>query len=102
MSQTEDQKKKPPRDESPEETRARRDIDDLRQVLNLEAGRRLFWRYFGIAGIFETSFDPAASPETTFFNEGKRAVGTTMLNDMMKVAPHAFVKCLDDDIKGRN
>lgn len=101
MSQNNEQPKPEVRKASPEELAARREADDMRKILATEEGKRLFWRYLGITGVFQTSFIPE-SPESTFFNEGKRSVGTTMLNDIMKHAPQAFVQMLDNDLKGRN
>jgi len=50
---------------------------DLKDLLKLKAGRRFFWRYLSICGIFNSSL--AETAELTAFNEGMRNVGLQLL-----------------------
>lgn len=75
-------------DLTPEQKNKRQqELEDVRAVLSSPAGERLFWRYFELTGIFKNSFDGSFG---TYFNEGKRIIGTTMLNDMNEADPAAF------------
>lgn len=65
----------------------RRELEDIAWLLDQPRGRRIMWRVFGIAGIFRNSFTGSSE---TFFNEGKRAIGTTLFADLMEAVPGAF------------
>lgn len=75
-----------------------RELDDLRQVLALAAGRRLVWRLLTEAGI-EGSRRYAAGGETSAeYNQnagvvdGMRRVGTTFARDAEAAAPELYDK----------
>ena len=65
----------------------RRELEDIEWLLSAPRGRRLLWRVFGITGIFRNSLDGSSR---TFFNEGMRAIGTTLFRDMMESSPATF------------
>jgi hypothetical protein len=74
-----------------EQKRARqREIDDVKEVLKTPAGRRFYWRWMGICGIFRISFNPNSNQ--TAFNEGQRNVGLSLLNDLNEADSAIFAK----------
>ena len=76
-----------------EQERRRRDLEDMRTILALPAGRRFYWRLLGECGIFKTSF---TGNSTTFFNEGMRQVGLKLLGDLAKADPTAYLKIVEE------
>jgi hypothetical protein len=68
-----------------------RRINDIREVLSTKRGRRFFWRYLEICGIFKTS---NADSSQIFFNEGMRNVGLMLLADVNEAAPDAYLLML--------
>jgi len=72
-----------------ERFRNKQELEDVRTILELPAGRRFVWRYLEKAGIFETSF---TGNNTTFFNEGRRDIGLKLLADVMQAKPEAYVQ----------
>tara|TARA_R110000803_G_scaffold121808_1_gene189897 strand:+ start:606 stop:941 length:336 start_codon:yes stop_codon:yes gene_type:complete len=61
--------------------------EDMKQMLSEAYGRRLLWRMLEKCGIYKTSF---TGNSTTFFNEGRRAVGLDLLEDIIKVSPSSY------------
>jgi hypothetical protein len=82
-------------EESTEKAKRRRraELEDMRAVLTLPGGRKLLWRYMGIAGIYKTSF---TGNYTTFFNEGMRQVGLEILKDVTEASPEAYLLMMQE------
>lgn len=74
--------------------RARRDADDLRQILSTLAGRRLVWRYLTICHVFETAFNNSGS--VTAFNLGEQNIGLKLLAEINETDPEAYLKMLKE------
>lgn len=70
------------------------DVNDVRELLKTPQGRRFMWRYLGFCKVFETSF---TGNSQTFFNEGQRNVGLTMLNDINDADPEALILMMRDE-----
>lgn len=66
-----------------------REIQDITWVLSTKMGRRFFWRYLEMTGLFRTSMDAAMN--RTFFNEGERNVGLRLMADLDEAQPEAFI-----------
>lgn len=66
-------------------------LNDIREVLNTKRGRRFFWRYLTICGVFRTS---NADQSQIFFNEGMRNIGLQLLADVNEAAPDAYLLML--------
>ena len=62
-------------------------LNDLREVLSTRRGRRFYWRYLEICGIFRTS---NADEHQVFFNEGMRNIGLQLLADLNEAAPEVY------------
>lgn len=63
------------------------EIEDVREVMDLPAGRRLVWRVLGEARIFRSCF---TGNSKTFFLEGKRDIGLFILREIMDICPERF------------
>jgi hypothetical protein len=70
------------------ELKTRQD-DDLRTVMGTEQGRRFIWDLLGDAGVYRTSF---TGNSETFFNEGKRQIGLSILGRITEVCPAEYLK----------
>ena len=68
-------------------------LNDVREVLNTRRGRRFFWRYLEICGVFKTS---NASEHQIFYNEGMRNIGLQLLADVNEAAPNAYLLMLKE------
>lgn len=63
------------------------ELRDMKTILEYPFGRRLVWRYLGLAGVFKLSF---TGNSETFFNEGQRNIGLKLLADVMEAKPDAY------------
>lgn len=70
-------------------------LNELRAVLKTREGRKLLWRYLGICGVYEQSFNGNGS--WTFFNEGRRSVGLMILAEITKASPEAFLEMMKEE-----
>lgn len=68
-----------------------KELDDLKMVLEIPAGRRLIWRLLSVCGIFRISFVGKDSLSTAL-NEGRRDIGLLLLKDLMESKPEAFTQ----------
>jgi hypothetical protein len=69
---------------------------DLRTLLDQPAGRRILWWLLEIAGIYRRSF---TGNSETFFNEGKRDIGLTLLAKISEVKPEAIILMMQESKK---
>lgn len=67
------------------------ELADLKFLLSTEQGRRFLWRYLSICGVYTNSF---TGNSTTFFNEGKRLIGTTLLTEIVAADPDSYLKMI--------
>lgn len=70
-----------------------KELDDMRAVLKLPAGRRLLWKYLGICGVFRTSF---TGNSYTFFNEGARNVGLQLMTDITEADADSYLTMMKE------
>ena len=77
-----------------EETLDDRRLNDIREVLNTVRGRRFYWRYLGICGVYRTSL---ADQHQIFYNEGMRNIGLQLLADVNEAAPEAYLLMLKEN-----
>lgn len=80
-------KKAPPPDEM--------DAKDVHDLMSLPSGRRFIWRYLGLTKVFETSF---TGNSETFFNEGMRAVGCTLLREVVLYTPKLYQQMISENL----
>ena len=67
------------------------ELEDLRAVLAMPQGRRVFWRLWDAARIFQCTFTPG-DPHQSAFNEGHRNLGRLFLMDVMEACPERFAQ----------
>jgi hypothetical protein len=73
--------------------------DDVRWLMAHAQGRRIVWRYLSAAGVYRTTF-VAGDGLASAFNEGRRAMGLMLLDDVMTHAPAAHAKMVEEATKG--
>ncbi len=71
--------------------RDRRLRDTLGGILSIQDGREWIWSLLADCNVFEMSF-VIGSPDMTAFNEGKRAVGNKLLNEITNNFADLYVK----------
>jgi len=64
-------------------------MEDIREVLALPAGRRFYHRLMGICRTFKESFVVGMS-DVTANNEGRRSVGNWLLAEMLEADPERY------------
>ncbi len=67
-------------------------LQDIRDILKTEAGRRFMWRYLDECGVFRSSYD--ASGSKVYFNEGMRNIGNQLLADITEASPEVFAQMI--------
>lgn len=63
------------------------ELDDIREMVSSESGRRHYWRTMVECKPFANCF---TGNSTTFFNAGKQFIGQILFNDLMEAAPEAY------------
>ena len=81
-----------------QETVRQDDLRDVSWVMQNARGRRLVWRFLESAMVFRTTF---TGNSTTFFNEGRRALGLELLADIQEVAGDEY-QLMVKEAKDRN
>lgn len=78
----------------------RAQLKDITVLLDTPEFRRYAKRYLAICSVFKTTFTGSSE---TFFREGQRSIGTTMLGEIMQAGPQRFAEIMaermpeDDD-----
>lgn len=75
------------------------ELNDLRAVLVSPEGRRFVWRLLERGGVFRSSFC-AESDSCTAFNEGRRNLGLSVLNDVLEADSGSF-RMMQDEARRR-
>lgn len=58
------------------------ELDDVREILKTERGRRFLWRVVARAGIYRVSFAGDGGTHATAFREGERNMGLWLLAEI--------------------
>lgn len=69
-------------------SKTERQVIELGNILNSYPMRKYIWDKIAACGVFDSSFTGEA--ETTFFREGKRAIGLLMLTEILTHYPKQF------------
>ncbi|WP_140179419.1 MULTISPECIES: Bbp19 family protein [Providencia] len=72
-----------------EKLKREREIEDIKQIMSTEAGRRFVWRITSSCGVFDISF--TNDPYVTAFNEGARNQGLMLLSDVMEFCAEQYL-----------
>jgi len=68
--------------------------NDMKKILSMPEGRRMFHRFFRDCGIHTSSF---TGNSTTFFKEGERNIGLIWLRHIMKAKPEAYTQMIQEN-----
>lgn len=72
-------------------------LSDLKAVMDTPQGRRtMYWVIFGLAAAESASFNSSGS--LTYFNEGRRDVGLTLMNHLQNSLPELYLQMLGEAI----
>lgn len=71
-----------------------RDLEDMKFILSTSQGRRMLWRYLEHCGIYKDSF---TGNSATFYNEGRRAVGIKLLDDITAADPDTYLTMMKEN-----
>lgn len=70
------------------------EIEDVKSILSTEHGRRFFFRYLTICGVFKSSFTGSSE---TYFLEGRRDIGLRLLSDINESNPRAYAALMEEN-----
>lgn len=73
-----------------DQDRVNQDIDDLKQILSRDYGRRFLSRVLDMTGLYRTSF--TAESGRTFYNEGQRSIGLRLLEEIKEADAQGFLR----------
>jgi hypothetical protein len=66
----------------------RKDLKDIKDLMETAHGRRVIWRILEVGRVFSSTF--SIEPLNMAFLEGHRNIGLAFLADVMDVAPKKF------------
>lgn len=69
------------------------ELNDMRQIMATDYGRRFMWNLLAKAGVYRTSF---TGNSTTFFNEGQRNIGLMMQSQILQACPEQYIVMLNE------
>lgn len=69
------------------------EAEDFKWLMGNKRGRRYMWRLLELTGVYRSSF---TGNSETFFREGMRNVGLTLLNQIHQVTPDQFAVMLKE------
>lgn len=75
-----------------EKLKRERDLNDIRFLISSVQGKRVFWKYLELCGVYKSSFTGSSE---TFFLEGQRNIGLKILADIMEADPKAYVSMME-------
>lgn len=76
-----------------------RELADIKAIMSAVEGRRYMWKLLDRAGIYRSSF---TGNSTTFFNEGQRNLGLSVLADINESCPELYLTMLEENRKEPN
>jgi hypothetical protein len=77
-----------------EKFRRERELNDIRSLCGRKEGRRLLWRIFERAHIYQSTFTGDALSGA--FQEGERNVGLFLLADLTEAAPDRLMEMMKE------
>lgn len=72
----------------------KREIDDIKFVMDSEQGRRVVWSMLEKGQVFGACFN--IDPHVTAFNEGQRNLALMLLQRVMAHCPNQYLKMADE------
>jgi len=83
---------RPPRSEASKLAR-QVEANDIKWLMSNRQGRRIVWRLLAQAGVYRDSF---TGNSTTFYNEGRRSAGLSLLSDVVAHAHDSYILMLTE------
>lgn len=80
-----------------ERVRREQELNDLKALLDKPEFQRFMWRLLGECRMYESSF---TGNSVTFYNEGKRAVGIFLHQEIIEAKPESFIEMMTKANKG--
>lgn len=75
----------------------KQELDDLRHILSLPEGKRFILRYlFGVCGVMKPVY---TGNSETYFLDGKRAVGLTLIEEIKEASPESFIEMISKNME---
>lgn len=65
-----------------------RELSDIRKILSMVEGRRVYWRFMSRAGAFRTPY--TGEINSTNFNCGQQSLGFFMFDELLEASPASF------------
>lgn len=75
---------------------ARQQKDDMREILNTDAGRRFLWRLLGHCRVNQSVFEPNSRMA---YNSGMQDVGHFVLGEIVAAKPEAYLQMMQEHNK---
>lgn len=69
-----------------------KELGDIRYLISSAQGKRAFWRYLEMCGVYKSSFTGSSE---TFFLEGQRNIGLKILADIMEADAKAYLSMIE-------
>jgi hypothetical protein len=85
-----DQEKGKEKTEAKNRKKREKELGDIRKVLSIPEGRRLYWRFLSKCGVFRSSWTGDANQ--TLVNEGMRIPGLIFLDDLLEASPNTYAQ----------
>lgn len=67
-------------------------------IMATPGGRAWMHRYLVSCAVFQRTFDP--NPHFTAFNEGRRSIGLSLLDDVMRASPDMYIQMMREQENG--
>lgn len=64
----------------------------IREIMSTTTGRMWMWDHLSACNIFHQTF--TADPLTTAFNEGQRSIGLSIMADILRTCPDAYITAM--------
>jgi hypothetical protein len=74
--------------------RAKQRAEDVKWLMQNEAGRRIMWQLLSDAGVFRSSF--TGDTDGMLYKEGKRAIGLSHLGEITAHCKSEFIRMLEE------
>lgn len=81
-----------------EKFKLKQEKTDMKAILETEFGRRFIWKWLSLSGVYQQSAENSGS--WTYFNEGRRAIGLKLLDEVVTVSPEAYLLMIKENKKG--
>ena len=79
--------------EKKQKLRRDQELDDLKKILTMDAGRRLVWRLLGRARVFESVWEQSAK---IHYNAGQQDFGHFIMSEVIEAGPEFLLRMMQE------